>query len=161
MARSHDRSGIPLQLFFEKSENALLAVRPPDAGNPAQAKVVWKQKRGLPYVPSPLVYQDRIYLVKNGGLATCYRTSDGEPLFQEERLDAGGNYYSSPIAAGGKICVISQHGMATILKAGDSFAILAHNDLQEQVMATPAIADNTLYVRTKEVLYAFGQKNLH
>jgi len=82
--------------IFSKAQNACLAVRPDGAGDVTATHVAWTQRRGLPYVPSPLCYQGRLFLIKNGGLASCFRTKDGAVLYQEERLGALGDYYSSP-----------------------------------------------------------------
>jgi outer membrane protein assembly factor BamB len=117
-------------------------------------------KRGLPYVPSPLYYDGRIYLVKNGGLASCLDAQTGRVNYQEERLGALGDYYSSPVAAAGKICVASQQGVLVVYRAGDSLEVLARNPLNEPVLATPAIVDGQLYVRTQSQLYAFGSDRI-
>jgi outer membrane protein assembly factor BamB len=109
----------------------------------------------LPYVPTPLLLDGRLYLVKNGGLLSCFDAKTGEAKYQEERIGALGDYYASPVAAGGKVCVISQNGTATIFAAGDELKVLARNSLGETVLATPAISDNTLYVRTATKVYAF------
>jgi outer membrane protein assembly factor BamB len=121
--------------------------------------VVWRQKRGLPYVPSPLVCRGRVYLVKNGGLVSCFRATDGAVLFQEERVGALGDYYASPVAAGDKVCLASQQGVLTILGAGDQLNVLARNSLGEEVLATPAIIGKTLYVRTAGHLFAFSENH--
>lgn len=142
--------------IFEKSQNALQAVRPGGAGDVKQTRVAWRQTRGLPYVPSPVCYEGRLYLVKNGGLASCFDSKTGKVLYLEERLGALGDYYSSPVAAGGKICAISQPGVAVVFRAGDRLEVLARNALNEQVLATPAVVEGRLSVRTKGHLYAFG-----
>jgi hypothetical protein len=142
--------------IFDESKNIALAVRPDGRGDVTDTHVVWKATRGLPYVPSPLHYEGRVYLVKNGGLASCLDARTGRFLYQEERLGALGDYYSSPVAAAGKICVASQPGVVVVYRAGDTLEVLARNALDELVIATPAIADGTLYVRTKSQLYAFG-----
>jgi hypothetical protein len=141
--------------IFEKSQNVCLAIRPGGQGDVTATHVVWKQTRGLPYVPTPLYYGGRLYLVKNGGLASCFDVKTGKILYQEERLGALGDYYSSPVAAGGKICVASQQGVMVVYRAGDTLEVLARNALGEPILATPAIADDTLYVRTASQLYAF------
>jgi outer membrane protein assembly factor BamB len=143
--------------IFARSENALLAIRPGGKGDVTATHVVWRQKRGLPYVPSPLVYQGRVSLIKNGGLVSCFKTTDGAALFQEERVGVLGDYYSSPVAAGNKVCLASQQGVLTILVAGDQLNVLARNNLGEEVLATPAIIGNTLYVRTAGHLFAFSE----
>lgn len=140
---------------FDESKNVALAIRPDGRVDVTDTHVVWKATRGLPYVPSPLCYEGRIYLVKNGGLASCFDAQTGRVLYQEERLGALGDYYSSPVAAAGKICVASQSGVVVVYRAGDTLEVLARNALNEPILATPAIVDGTLYVRTKSQLYAF------
>ncbi|MBI4662131.1 MAG: PQQ-binding-like beta-propeller repeat protein [Verrucomicrobia bacterium] len=142
---------------FEHSQNNLLAVRPDGRGEVTDTHVVWRQKRGLPYVPSPLYYEGRVYLVKNGGLASCFEAATGTVYYQEERLGALGDYYSSPVAANGRIYVASQPGVLVVYRAGEAFEVLARNPLGERLMATPAIVENKLYVRTEKHLYAFGE----
>jgi outer membrane protein assembly factor BamB len=142
--------------IFNSAQNNCLAIRPEGRGNVTGSHVVWRQTRGLPYVPSPLFYDGRLYLVKNGGLASCFSAATGRVLYLEERLGALGDYYSSPVAAGGKICVISQPGVAVVFRAGDTLEVLGRNPLNEQVLASPAIVEGRFYARTKSQLYAFG-----
>ncbi len=142
--------------IFDGSKNVALAVRPDGQGDVTETHVDWRATRGLPYVPSPLYYEGRLYLVKNGGLASCLDARTGEYRYQEERLGALGDYYASPVAADGKICVASQPGVVVVYRAGDSLEVLARNSLDETILATPAIADGLLYVRTATRLYAFG-----
>ncbi len=142
--------------IFTQAENALFAVRPGGRGDISETHRVWKQTRGLPYIPSPLCYGGRVYVVKNGGMASCYDAKTGKTLYQEERLGALGDYYSSPVAADGKVYFTSQQGAVTVVAAGDNFHVLARNNLGESVMATPAIAEGIIYYRTAGHLYAFG-----
>lgn len=141
---------------FDESKNVAMAVRPDGHGDVTETHVLWRASRGLPYVPSPLYYDGHIYLVKNGGMATCIEATSGKVLYQEQRLGAIGDYYASPIAADGKVCMVSQQGTAVVLRAGDTLEVLARNPLGEPVVATPAIVDGTIYVRTSSHLYAFG-----
>lgn len=141
---------------FDESKNVALAIRPGGRGDVTETHVVWKATRGLPYVPSPLYYDGRIYLVKNGGLASCFDAQTGRVNYQEERLGALGDYYASPVAAAGKICVASQSGMVVVYRVGETLEVLARNALDEPILATPAIVDGKLYVRTQGRLFAFG-----
>lgn len=142
--------------IFDESKNIALAIRPDGRGDVTDTHVVWKATRGLPYVPTPLCYEGRVYLVKNGGLASCLDAKTGNFLYQEERLGALGDYYASPVAAAGKICVASQQGVVVVYRAGNTLEVLARNALEEPILATPAIVGGTLYVRTKSQLYAFS-----
>ena len=78
-------------------------------------------------------------------------------MYQEERLGALGDYYSSLVAANGRIYVTSQRGVMCVVRAGDTFEVLARNDLREPVQATPAAIGDTLYVRTAGHLHAFQE----
>ncbi len=137
-----------------KHKNALVAIRPGD-GKEKSAEIAWQHPRGVPECPSPLYYKGRIYLVKNGGLATCLDARTGELKYQK-RLGTRGPCYASPIVGDGKIYTASARGVVTVFAVGDKLEVLARNDLGERIMATPAIVDGKLYVRTDEHLYAFG-----
>jgi outer membrane protein assembly factor BamB len=143
--------------MFAKAGNAVLAIRAGGHGEIARTHVAWKATRSLPYVASPLYYQGRLCTVKNGGLASCYDATTGKPFYQDERLDAPGDYYASLVAAGGNVYLASQNGVVTVLAAGDTFNVLARNKFNEEIMATPAIVDGKLYVRTAGHLYAIGK----
>jgi len=91
-----------------KAENALLAVRPGGRGDITASHVVWKKTRGLPYVPSPLFYDGRIYTIKSGGMASCFEAKSGRELWLEQRVGIVGDFYASPVAADGKIYVAAQ-----------------------------------------------------
>ena len=141
--------------MFTKAGNAVIALRSGGRGDITASHTAWKSIRSLPYVCSPVYYRGFLYTVKNGGLASCYEASTGKPSYQDERLNAGGDYYASLIAADGRIYSVSQQGVATVWEAGPQLNILARNDLGEQVMATPAVMEDTLYLRTAGYLYAF------
>ena len=94
--------------------------------------------------------------MKNGGLASCYEAKSGRVLYQDERLDAPGDYYASLVAAGGRVYAISQRGRVVVMEEGDSLRVLSRNDLNEEVMATPAVVEGRLFLRTATHLYAFG-----
>jgi outer membrane protein assembly factor BamB len=145
--------------MFAKTGNALLAIRPGGRGDITQSHVAWKVTRGLPYVASPLYYRGRVYTIKNGGLASCYDAKTGRPLFQDERLDAPGDYYASIVAAGDKVVLASLNGVVTVLRAGDELKIVAQNRFAESISATPAIVEGIVYLRTANQLFAFGNLN--
>ena len=140
---------------FQRSQNALLAVRPGGSGDVTGSHVAWRHARGLPYVPTPLLYRGRLYLLKNGGLLTCLEAKSGEVLFQEERLGVVGDNYASPVAADGKIAIVSQSGTVAVVGVADGLEVLARNPLGEPVLATPAVAHDALYIRSRQHLWAF------
>jgi outer membrane protein assembly factor BamB len=133
--------------------NAVVAVRPGDGET--GAKIAWQFPRGVPENPSPLYYRERVYTVKNGGLATCLDARTGAPKW-EGRIGSRGPCYASPVAGDGKLYHASARGVVTVFRAADELEVLSHCELGERVMATPALADGRVYVRTEAALYAFG-----
>lgn len=140
-----------------KFENAIMGIRPGGPGGAKEATAVWKHTTGVPEAPSPLYYQGRVYTVMNGGTVTCQTAKTGARKYIE-KLGAGGAYYASLVAGEGKIFASSMQGVVTVFKAGVTLKILARNDLGERIMATPAIVEGRIYVRTEKNLYAFGLK---
>jgi outer membrane protein assembly factor BamB len=147
-----------MKAMMSKGENVLVAVRPGGKGEIGPEQIAWKQTRGLPYVPSPLYYRGYLYLVKDGGMVSCYEAKTGKPAYQQERLNTLGSYYASPVAADGRIIVASLDGKVTVFAAGgDTPKILHQADFRERIAATPALVENQVYVRTPTALYAFGK----
>jgi outer membrane protein assembly factor BamB len=142
--------------FYANNAARVMAVRPGDKGEVAQANVAWSEKKGVPGVPSPLYYNGRLYTFQNGGLVFCREAKTGE-LVYSGRLGAPGYYYSSPVAADDKVYIASEEGVVVVLDAGEKLNILAKNKLDGAILATPALAGSNIYVRTENHLYAFGQ----
>lgn len=117
---------------------------------------LWGHTEDVPYISSPLLYNDHIYMIKNSGIISCFHAESGKLLYRE-KLGASGMYFSSPIAANGRIYIASGNGIVTVFEAGDELNKLAQNNLNEKIMATPAVVDNKLYIRTAGSLYAFGE----
>ena len=135
--------------LFAKAGNAVLAIRPGGG-------IAWRSTRSLPYVSSPLFHEGRVFTMKNGGLASCYEAATGKPLYQDERVGVGGDYYSSAVAAGGRIYLPAQNGTVVVLRGDGRFEVLARNALGEDVFATPAIVDGHIYLRSATHLWALG-----
>jgi len=114
------------------------AIRPGGTGDVTDTHVVWKQRRGGPYIPSAVAYRNRLYLVNDTGVLACYNAGDGTRIWRE-RLR--GNFSSSLVAADGRIYAIGERGAVYVFAAADEFKLLAKNDLDEPCLATPAIAD--------------------
>jgi outer membrane protein assembly factor BamB len=140
------------------SGHGLTAVRLTGSGDLTSSNVVWRVKKSYPSIPAPLLYRGVMYLMKEGGIVSSLDPASGEVLKQGRTPNALEEYYASPVAADGKIFVVSASGKVTVLKADAQWQILAMNDLDEEVWATPAIAGGNLYVRTRNALYSFGTK---
>jgi len=147
--------------FMSDGQNSAFAVKAGGKGDVTKSHVLWKKTKGLPYVPSALVYRGQYVMVKDGGLVTAYDVKTGNPVYVQQRVAAEGRYYASPVAANGYIYLTClNEGTVTVLKAGlEAPEVVARDPgLGERVSATPAIADDTLYVRTAGHLYAFAEK---
>jgi outer membrane protein assembly factor BamB len=144
--------------MMAKGENVLVAVKPGAKGEVGPGGVAWKQTRGLPYVPSPLLYRGAVYLVKDGGMVSSYDAKTGKVNYQQERLNAIGNYYASPVAADGRIYVASLNGKVTVFAAGGEAPKILHQaEFGERLSATPALVGAQIILRTPTALYAFGR----
>ena len=128
-------------------------------GDVTESHLLWKNSRFLPNVPSPLYYRGVLYTLKEGGIFTSYDVKTGEVVKQARLQGALGAYYSSPVAADGKIYAISEEGKASVITAGSQWEMLRVNDLADGCKGTPAIAEGRMYVRTYSTLYCFAKKN--
>ncbi len=139
--------------------NAVQSFRLGGRGDMTEQSLRWKYSKSLPNVPSPLLYQEVLYLVKEGGILTSLDPKTGAVLKQARLSGAPGAYFSSPVGADGKVYTVSEEGKMTVLKAGGQWEILAVNELDDGCHATPAIAGGRLYVRTHSALYCFANKD--
>ena len=150
-----------LEKFMSASKNSAFAVKAGGSGDVTDSHVVWKKTKGLPYVPSAIINQGQYIMVKDGGLLTAYDANSVNELYVLKRAIAAGTYYASPVVAGGHIYFTSlADGTITVLKAGTTApeVVVQNPPLGERTAATPAIADDTLYVRTAGNIYAFATK---
>jgi outer membrane protein assembly factor BamB len=130
----------------------VMAIRPGGSGDVTGTHLVWKYTRGGPYIPSGVLYRNRLYLVSDSGVLTCYNAGNGGKMWSQ-RLR--GTFTASLVAADGRIYATSERGTVYVFAAADSFKLWAENELDERCLATPAIAGGELFVRTDEHLYCF------
>jgi outer membrane protein assembly factor BamB len=149
--RNPDRA----EQIYANNAARVMAVRPGSQGEVSQTDIVWSERRGVPGVPSPLYYKGRLYTFQNGGIVFC-RVANTGALVYSGRLGALGYYYSSPVAADNKVYIASADGVVVVLDAGEELKILARNKVDGAILATPALVDGKIYLRTESHLYAFG-----
>lgn len=138
------------------ARNGLLAVKLGGRGDVTETHLLWRFDKSLPDVPMPLLYRNTLFLVRTGGIFTTLNPKTGE-VFKQGRLQGAlEGYYASPVAAGDCVFVASEHGKVVVVKAQPDWEILSVNDFQEDIFATPAIAEGRLYVRTSAAMYAIG-----
>jgi outer membrane protein assembly factor BamB len=121
--------------------------------------VTWRYKKGLPFIPAPLVYKDVFYMIRDGGIISALNPATGQLLKEGRSSEALGDYYASPVAADDKVFLANTEGKMTVLKAGASWQVLKVNDLGEEIHATPALSGGRIFVRTRGSLYCFGTAN--
>ncbi len=136
----------------------LLSIRLPSAGGNSEPHVEWTYRKDVPYVASPVDYDGLLFLITDGGVLQAIRSDNGE-LVRKRRLKKGGaSFFASVVAADKKLFVVDTKGRLTVLKADASCEELFSADFGdgERVIATPAICDGRIYVRTKARLYCFS-----
>ena len=143
--------------LFQVARNSIIAVRPGGQGDVTETHVLWKYFRGVPYVTSPSLYRDAVYMVKKGGIVTTLDPDSGK-LFKQGRVNGGGGYYASPVAGDGKVYLASEKGVVTVLRAGPHWEVVSSHDFGERILATPVINDGSVYLRTEETLYCFRRR---
>jgi outer membrane protein assembly factor BamB len=123
-------------------------------GDVTSSALAWESKKLFSYVPSMLTHGEHLFFVNDNGIAACHVAKTGESLWQQR---IGGNVSASPILIDGKIYAVTEDGEVIIFAAGPTYKELAKNQLGEPVMATPAVADNRLYIRGKDHLFCIGK----
>lgn len=116
----------------------------------------WTDKAGS-YIPTPIVHGYNLYVGDDNGVLTVFDAETGKRKYRERLAGGGANYSASPVAAGGKIYFTSEDGDIHVIEAGDHYKLLATNAMNETCMATPAISDGLLFIRTRHQLYCIGK----
>lgn len=144
--------------FMSEGKDVAFALKPAGNGDVTTSHMLWKQQKGLPYLASAILYRGRYLMVKDGGVVTALNAESGKEIYRGRIAD--GKYYASPVAANGHVYFTSLDGEVTVVKTdSDKLVVAAQNPkLDERTAASPAIADDTLYLRTEKHLYAFGKK---
>jgi outer membrane protein assembly factor BamB len=125
--------------------------------NPEKPETLYRLTKDIPYVPTPIAHDGRIYLWQDGGILSCIDAKSGKPIY-EKRVT--GNYFSSPILLGDHLWGFTRDegGRVVVVKAGDDFEIVAENQVGSPVYATPAVHHDTLFIRTDDALISLGGK---
>lgn len=141
--------------------NALFAVRLSGAKGDITGTdaIAWKLGKNTPYTPSPVLYQNKLYLLKsNNGILSCYDAGDGKEYYSNQRFEGMGNIYASPVGAKDRIYFIGNKGEMVVIKHGSEFKVLAKNELDDNFNASPAIVGNEIYLRGYKNLYCIAHK---
>lgn len=121
--------------------------------------IVWSHTRGVPYTASPVLYDNKLYVVTDNGMITAFNATTGEAYYAQTRLPKAANLKASPIGANGKLYLATEDGDVVVLKMGEKFEVLATNHLTDQVfIATPVIAGGELFLRGQNTLFCISGK---
>jgi outer membrane protein assembly factor BamB len=142
----------------------IYAIRPGAAGDisltggaTSSEQIAWSVTRGGPYIPTPIVYRDQLYVAANNGVLTAYDARTGERIYQRRLGDSGGAYAASPVAANGRLYFTSEDGDVLVVKAGPEYELLATNPMGEVCLATPAVAGDMIVMRTQHHVFAIAE----
>ncbi len=131
------------------------AVRLGADGNSTKADIAWEQRKGVPSQSSLIYVAPFLVAVTEGGIATCFDGTSGEVAWQER---VGGAFCASPVAAQGRIYLLSEQGDTTVFEAGPQFKLLAKNSIGERCQASPAISQHQLFIRSEKHLWCIGRE---
>ena len=145
-----------LVYFTTGVEKLLLAVDPSGAGDVTDSHIVWRNRKGTPEIPSPLVIDDLMFTVNEGGVVSCVEAKTGEMIW---RARVSGKHWASPLYAGGNIYFFSMDGRVSVISAGRAFKLLARNEFDGEFIASGAVAGNALILRSLTHLYCIEETN--
>jgi outer membrane protein assembly factor BamB len=124
---------------------------------PGENRVAWSYTKGTSYVPSPLFYNGYLYLMSDSGMLTCLDAKTGEAKYEAQRLPDPTNFTSSMVAFDGKILLTSEEGDTYIVKAGPAFTVMEKNSVGEPVVASLALAGDSIYIRSDRSLFRISR----
>lgn len=127
-------------------------------GKTSSDNVIWSRTGRGSYMPTPLIYNGILYVLSNNGTFDAYNLKTGEELYRQRLPVIGSGFSASPVAADGKIYLTNEDGEIIVVAAGPKFAHVATNTMGELLMATPALSDGVMYVRSANSLFAIGRK---
>ena len=122
------------------------------------ASIAWSTRLGGPYIPTPVIYGDLLYVLRDAGILAAYEVSTGKRLYQERLGVTNGSFTASPIAADGKLYLASEDGDVFVVRTGPKYELIGKSSIGEVVMASPAAADGVLYFRGLKHIVAIGSK---
>jgi outer membrane protein assembly factor BamB len=141
------------QLFYINTgfgKADLYAVKAGGEGDITDTHVLWKSSKSIPSKPTQLLVGDAIYMIHDAGTATCLDAATGDVVWQQR---VGGNFSATPLYAEGRIYLLSQEGLTTVIAASRDYKVLAENQLDDGFMSSPTVAGKALFLRTRSALY--------
>ncbi|MFO1065405.1 MAG: PQQ-binding-like beta-propeller repeat protein, partial [Pirellulales bacterium] len=127
-----------------------------DKGGKIEASLKWMVTKSTPYIPSVLVVEGKVYAINDGGVLVALDADSGEQIHRVRLGNASGQYYASPVTAGGRMVLANLDGKVSLVRTAD-LKVLGTLDMEEQIAATPCIVDGRLVIRTQQKIYCFGR----
>ena len=127
-------------------------------GKTSSQQIAWSRTGRGPYMPTPLIYNGLLYVLANNGILDAYNLKTGEEIYRQRLPYIGSGFSASPVAADGKIYLSAEDGEMLVIAAGPEFAHIATNSMGDLLMATPALSEGVMYVRSASTLFAIGRK---
>jgi len=144
-------------IYVPSRVKPLLVLRTGGRGDITSTHVAWTTDQG-PDVPTPAVSGGYIFILNDRGIMWCRDAKTGAEIWGSQRVRAG-TYSASPVVADGKVYVMSEDGVVTVLEAGPTFKVLAENDMADYTLSSPAISDGQIFLRTQKFLYCIGKRS--
>lgn len=137
----------------------LLAIRLGKEGDlTGSDSILWSQTKGNSYTPSPVIFENKLYVLTDSGMVSCYNARTGVPYYHQTRLPKAYSFKSSPVGANGKLYLASENEDVIVLRMGEKFEVLATNTMPDEIfIATPAITGGELFLRSKTRLYCISE----
>ena len=141
-------------------DQKLMAIRMGGEGDlSATGAIAWSHTRGTAYTPSPVLFDNKYYVLSDNGLLHCYNATSGEPFYQQKRLPEPDSFKASPIGADGRLYIASESGVVTVLKLGEQFEVIATNRFADQTfISSPVAAAGELFLRSATHLFCISDK---
>jgi len=127
-------------------------------GKTTSETIAWSRTGRGSYMPTPLIYRGLLYVLANNGTFDAYNLKTGDEVYRQRLPTIGSGFSASPVASDGKIYLSNEDGEILVISAGDKFTHLATNSMGELLMATPALSEGVMYVRSSQSLFAVGRK---
>lgn len=160
-------NGLIIVASGRRPERPIFAVRPEARGDLTLEKdhssntaVAWSKTARGPYMPTPLAYDSILYSLNNDGIFDAYEVETGREVYRKRLEPVGSGFSASPVAADGRVYLSNEDGEMLVVAAGRQFRLIATNTMGESLMATPALSDGVMYVRSASTLFAIGSRDL-
>jgi outer membrane protein assembly factor BamB len=158
-------NGLIIVASGRRPERPIFAVRPGahgdltlDKDRTSNAAVAWSKTARGAYMPTPIAYNGILYSLNNDGIFDAYEVETGREIYRQRLDPVGSGFSASPVAADGCVYLSNEDGEMLVVAAGRQFRLIATNTMGEPLMATPALSDGVMYVRSASTLFAIGSR---